>query len=114
VFTAGAARRGCEHNWGRLTIVLLYLIAVWAIIRGIFEIVTAIQLRKEISNEWALIIGGIISMIFSVVLVVNPAAGALAMVWVIGPYALVFGLMMIVLAFRVRRLLQRLARSSQA
>jgi uncharacterized membrane protein HdeD (DUF308 family) len=88
VCAAGAARRVCEHNWGRLTIALLYLIAMWAIIQGIFEIVTAIQSCKEISNEWALIIGGIIWIIFGVVLVVNPAAGAFAMVWVIGAYAL--------------------------
>ena len=59
---------------------------------------------REISNEWALILGGIISIIFGVVLVANPPAGALAMVWVIGVFALVFGVMMIVLAFRLRRL----------
>lgn len=98
---------------GITAIALLYLIAVWAIVRGIFEIITAIQLRKEISNEWTLILGGIISIIFGVVLVVNPAAGALAMVWVIGAYALVFGVMMIVLAFRVRGLPGRLEGSPQ-
>jgi uncharacterized membrane protein HdeD (DUF308 family) len=76
--------------------------------------VTAIQWRREISHEWALSIGVIIAMLFGVVLVANPAAGALAMTWVIGTYALVFGLMRIVLAFRVRRLPQRLARSLQA
>jgi uncharacterized membrane protein HdeD (DUF308 family) len=96
---------------GITAIALLYLIAAWAIVRGIFEIITAIQLRREISNEWALIIGGILSILFGVVLVVNPAAGALAMVWVIGIYALVFGLLMIVLAFRVRGLPQRFERS---
>ena len=94
-------------------IVLLYLIAAWAIVRGICEIITAIQLRNEISHEWALIIGGIISIIFGVVLVANPAAGALAVVWIIGAYALIFGLMMIVLAFRLRGLPQRLERSYQ-
>lgn len=91
-------------NLGITSIALLYLIAAWAIVRGIFEIITAIQVRKEISNEWALIIGGIISIIFGVVLVANPVAGALAMIWLIGAYALVFGLMMIVLAFRLRGL----------
>ncbi len=97
-------------NPGITSIALLYLIAAWAIVRGIFEIITAIHVRKEISNEWALILGGIFSIIFGVVLIAKPAAGALAMIWVIGAYALVFGLMMIVLAFRVRGLPERLER----
>jgi uncharacterized membrane protein HdeD (DUF308 family) len=95
---------------GITAVALLYLIAAWAIVRGIFEIIAAIQLRKEISNEWMLILGGILSILFGVVLVVNPAAGALAMIWVIGAYALVFGVMMIVLAFRLRGLPERLER----
>jgi len=89
---------------GITTVALLYLIAAWAIVRGIFEIVSAIQLRKEISNEWALILGGIISILFGVLLFSNMAAGALAMVWAIGAYAFVFGVMMIILAFRLRGL----------
>jgi len=95
---------------GITAVALLYLIAAWAIIRGIFEIVTAIQLRKEINNEWVLIIGGLISILFGLVLVAKPAAGALAMVWIIGAYAFLFGLMMIVLAFRVHRLPGRMER----
>jgi uncharacterized membrane protein HdeD (DUF308 family) len=89
---------------GITAVALLYLIAAWAIVRGVFEIVTAIQLRREISNEWLLIIAGILSIIFGVALVANPAVGALAVVWIIGAYAFVFGLMMIVLAFRLRGL----------
>ncbi|MCI0695195.1 HdeD family acid-resistance protein [candidate division KSB1 bacterium] len=83
---------------------LLILIASWAIVRGIFEIVAAIQLRKELTNEWMLILGGVLSIIFGILLLLNPAAGALAMVWLIGSYALVFGMMMIVLSFRLRGL----------
>jgi uncharacterized membrane protein HdeD (DUF308 family) len=83
---------------------LLYLIAAWAIVRGIFEIVTAIQFRKEISYEWALVVGGTISIIFGVVFLSNIAAGVLAMAWAIGIYALVFGLTMIFQAFRLRGL----------
>ena len=98
---------------GITAIALLYVIAAWAIVRGLFEIMTAIRLRKEISNEWALITGGIISVILALVLGANPAAGALAMVWVIAVCALVFGVMMIALAFRVRGLRQRLERSAQ-
>ncbi|HEY0320059.1 MAG TPA: DUF308 domain-containing protein [Pyrinomonadaceae bacterium] len=99
---------------GITSIALLYLIAVWALIRGIFEIVTAIQLRKEISNEWMLIIGGIISIIFGLVLFASPLTGALAMILIIGCYAIVFGGVMIVLAFRLRGLPNRLERSRSA
>jgi uncharacterized membrane protein HdeD (DUF308 family) len=83
---------------------LLILISSWAIVRGLFEIVTAMRLRKELTNEWMLILGGIISIIFGVLLVLNPAAGALAVVWLIGVFALVFGIMIIVLSFRMRRI----------
>jgi uncharacterized membrane protein HdeD (DUF308 family) len=80
------------------------IIASWAIARGLFEIVAAIQLRKELTNEWLLILGGVFSIIFGVLLVLNPAAGALTMVWLIGTFTLVFGIMMIVLSFRLRGL----------
>lgn len=95
---------------GVTAIALLYLIAAWALVRGIFEIVTAIQLRKEISYEWALVVSGLISIIFGIVLLANPGAGALAMVVVIGVFALMFGVAMIVLALRVRGLPKRLER----
>lgn len=98
---------------GVTAIALLYLIAAWAFVRGVFEIVTAIQLRKEISYEWALIVSGLVSIILGIVLVANPRAGALAMVVVIGAFALMFGVMMIVLGFRVRRLPKRLERLAQ-
>ena len=89
-------------------VALLCLIAAWAIVRGMFEIIAAIQLRKGISNQWMLIIGGIVSIIFGVVLVARPSVGALAMVWVIGVFALVFGVAMIVLSFQLRALPERL------
>lgn len=95
---------------GITAIALLYLIAAWAFVRGIFEIVTAIQLRKEISNEWVLILSGVVSILFGVVLVSNPGSGALAMILVIGTFALVFGVMMIILAFRVKGLPHRMER----
>jgi uncharacterized membrane protein HdeD (DUF308 family) len=95
---------------GITAIALLYLIAAWAFIRGLFEIATAIQMRKEISNEWALILSGIIAIIFAIVLVANPSAGALAMVLVIGGFAIVFGIMMFILAFRIKGLPKRLDR----
>jgi uncharacterized membrane protein HdeD (DUF308 family) len=99
---------------GITAVALLYLIAAWTVVRGVFEIVTAIQLRKEINNEWMLIIAGILSVLFGVALVVNPAAGALAVVWIIGTFAFIFGLMMIVLAFRLRGLSRRVEKLSRA
>lgn len=92
---------------------LLFLIAGLAIARGISEIVHAIRLRKEISNEWWLILSGAISIIFGIVLIANPGAGALAMIWVIGAYALVFGVLQIVFAFRLRGLRGRLETAAQ-
>jgi uncharacterized membrane protein HdeD (DUF308 family) len=84
---------------------LLIFLAVWAIGRGTFEIIAAIRLRKELTNEWLLISGGLLSILFGVLLLVSPAAGALAMVWLIGAYAMVFGIVMCMLAFRLRGLL---------
>jgi uncharacterized membrane protein HdeD (DUF308 family) len=83
---------------------LLMLIAAWAIVTGIMEVVAAIRLRKIIANEWLLILAGIASIAFGVILFLRPAAGALALIWWIGAWALVFGILLIVLAFRMRNL----------
>ena len=89
-------------NPGITAIVLLYLVAAWAVITGIAEIVTAIRLRQEIQGEWALIVGGILSVLFGVILAVLPGVGILSLIWLIGIYALVFGVLMLIAAFRVR------------
>jgi uncharacterized membrane protein HdeD (DUF308 family) len=82
---------------------LLYLIAAWAIVTGIAEIATAIRLRQEIRGEWALIVGGVLSVLFGVLLgVVGPFAGILSLIWLIGAYAIAFGVLLLVTAFRVR------------
>ena len=88
---------------GLTAVVLLYLIAAWAVVTGIFEIATAIRLRQEIRGEWALIIGGALSVLFGVILaVIGPVAGLLSLIWLIGIYALVFGILMLITAFQVR------------
>ncbi|HEX6542459.1 MAG TPA: HdeD family acid-resistance protein [Ktedonobacterales bacterium] len=92
---------------GTTALVLLLFIAAWAIITGITEIVQAIQLRRVINNEWLLIIGGILSVIFGILLLFFPAAGALALVWLIGIYAILFGIVLLVLAWRLRGMTQR-------
>jgi uncharacterized membrane protein HdeD (DUF308 family) len=82
---------------------LIYLIAIWALITGILELVTAIRLRREIQNEWALALSGILSIILGIVLIIWPAMGILAVVWAIGVYAILYGLLMLYLAFLIRR-----------
>jgi uncharacterized membrane protein HdeD (DUF308 family) len=88
--------------WPNITaLALLYFIAAWALITGIFEIVAAIQLRRVITGEWALIFSGLLSIVFGVLLFVFPAVGAVSVLWVIGIYAVVFGISEIVFAFRL-------------
>jgi len=88
---------------GLTAILLLYLIAAWAIVTGISEIAMAIRLRKEISGEWALIVGGAFSVLFGVILaVVGSVVGLISLIWLIGFYAVAFGVLMLVTAFSVR------------
>ena len=93
---------------GITAVALFYLIAAWAIARGVLEIMAAIKLRKEISGEWALILGGIFSIAFGMLLITYPVAGVLALVGLIGAYSLMFGVAMIFLAFRLRGLPRKL------
>ena len=87
---------------GITALALLLLIAAWAIVSGIFEIVTAVRLRKVISHEWLMIAAGVLSVLFGVLLMFQPAVGALAMIWWIGGFAIVFGILLLSLAFRLR------------
>ena len=88
---------------GLTAVVLLIFIAGWAIATGVFQILGAIRLRKEIDNEWLLILGGIISVLFGVSMMLAPGAGALALVWVIGTYSVVMGVIFVALALRLRK-----------
>lgn len=83
---------------------LLYLIAAWALLTGMFEIVTAIQFRRVLTNEWMLILGGLLSIVLGVLLVIFPGAGGVSLIWMVGTYAILFGILEIIFAFRLRGL----------
>ena len=90
--------------WPSITaLVLLYFIAFWAIATGIFQIVGAIRLRKEIEGEWWLVLAGALSVLFGLILIVRPGEGALAVVWLIAGFAILVGVLHLALAFRLRR-----------
>lgn len=82
---------------------LLTVMAAWAIVTGIAEIVAAIKLRREIANEWMLILAGALTLAFGVLLILRPGAGALAMVFWIGIYAIFAGVLLIALSLKLRR-----------
>ena len=89
--------------WPGITaMALLAIIATWALVTGITEIFVAIRLRKEITGEWALILAGLSAVAFGLFLLVRPLAGALAAIFVIGIYALVSGILHVVLGLRLR------------
>jgi uncharacterized membrane protein HdeD (DUF308 family) len=86
------------------TLVLLALIAAWAIVTGALQVFAAIRLRRELHGEWLLALGGVLSVLFGIALIFWPASGALALVLLIGAYAVVFGAVLIALGLRLRRL----------
>jgi uncharacterized membrane protein HdeD (DUF308 family) len=98
--------------WPLATVVtemmLLYMIAFQCIFTGVFEVVAAIRLRQHIPNEWALALSGILSVILGVAFVILPLVGAVVIAWWIAAYAIVFGALMLALAFRLRSLRREL------
>lgn len=89
--------------WPGLTAVVLQIfIASWAIAIGVMQIVGAIQLRKEINDEWLLIAGGALSIVFGVILLARPGVGALALLYVIGAYAILYGVLLMWFSLRLR------------
>jgi uncharacterized membrane protein HdeD (DUF308 family) len=89
---------------GATALAFLSLIAAWAILVGILQIVAAIRLRQAIENEWSLGLGGLASIVFGLLLVVWPRSGLVTISWIIGFYAAAFGVMLLVLGSRLRAL----------
>ena len=89
---------------GITMLALTWLIAAWAIIRGIAELVGAGRLRKYIRHEWLYIVGGVLSILLGVAIFGRPILGALAITWMLGIYGLFFGAVLLGLSFNLRRM----------
>ncbi len=83
-------------------LVLLFIVAAWAVLTGIMEIVAAFSLREYLSQEWALVLAGVLSIVFGIILFAHPGAGILAILWLVGIYSIIFGVLFIVRAFQLR------------
>ena len=101
----GIAAGVLTFMWPAITaLVLVLLIGAWAIVTGIFEIAAAIRLRRVITGEWMLVLSGIVSILFGVLVFAFPLAGAVGISWVLGVYAMTAGIILISLGVRLRKL----------
>ena len=100
---AGIAAAAITILWPGITALALgIVIASWAIVTGVFELVAAVRLRKHITGEWLLALAGIASIAFGVLIIIAPLAGALVIALWVGAYTLVFGVLMVALGLRLR------------
>jgi len=83
---------------------MIYVVAIMVFVSGMWGIITGIRLRKQIPNEWSMIMGGVISALFAILLMSNPLMSAMTLVWLMGVIALVGGIVLIVISFRIRKL----------
>ena len=95
-------------------IALLYLIAVWAIVTGVAEAVAAYSFRAVLENEWLLVLSGIVSVVFGFALIYNPGDGVLAVLWLIGIYAILAGIIYIAIGFQLRTVYETVKPIAQA
>ncbi len=87
---------------GITALALVFLIAAWAIVTGVFEVVTGIEFTGQVKGSWALWLAGLFSIAFGVLIAVNPGSGVLAILWLIGFYAILGGVLRLVFAYRMR------------
>lgn len=88
---------------GLAALVLLTFIAVWAIVLGVMEIYGAIKLRKEIEGEWFLILNGALSVAFGILILWRPMSGALALIYIIGAYAIILGVIHVAFGLKLKK-----------
>lgn len=88
---------------GITVVFLVALIALWSVVTGILEIVLAVRLRKELKNEWMLVLAGVFSLLFGILLFAQPLAGVVVIAWWLGVYALVFGLFLVMAGLRLKK-----------
>ena len=89
---------------GQVGTAIVVVIGIWAVVTGALEILSAIRLRQEIEGEWLLGLGGVLSIIFGLILVARPQFGAVTTTYVLGTYGIIFGLILILLGVRLRGL----------
>lgn len=95
--------------WPGITLeVLVLFVAVWSIVRGVFEIVAAIRLRRHIESEWLLALDGAVSILFGIAIFAWPIAALITLAWLIGAGAILFGILAIALSLRLRALRNRM------
>jgi uncharacterized membrane protein HdeD (DUF308 family) len=94
---------------GVTALALIFYIAIWAIVTGVLEIITAIKLRKEIEGEWLLGLAGLAGVVFGILLISRPGVGVLAVLWLIAAYSLILGVLLIILSFKLRKVGARIA-----
>lgn len=92
------------HAPGITALALVIYIAAWALMIGATEIAVAIKLRREIKGEWLLILMGLASIAFAVLLLWHPVLGAATLIWIMAWYAVIFGVLAIIFGFRLRSL----------
>jgi uncharacterized membrane protein HdeD (DUF308 family) len=101
--------------WPAITaLVLLYIVAAWAIITGVIRIVAAVQLRRVVRNEWLLVGSGVASIIFGAIAALFPGAGILALIWLLGAWLIVLGVILIALGLSLRQLAHGLSPAGAA
>src|SRR6266850_989433 len=102
---AGVAAGVLTFMWPAITaLVLIWFIAAWAVVTGFFEIAAAISLRRVITGEWMLVLSGIVSILFGILVFAFPVAGAVGISWIFGTYAMAAGIILISLGVKRRRL----------